>query len=131
MATAQENRMHTSKYCVPTSQVSHPLKDTDFNRIQPCVCITNCKHHYTFEEPTAIPTAPGNQTDKALQDDLDILDQELDIPPTINKIQKIQILRGQNDIGAKALVITETHRVVVGYFFSLIFRRNSIIGDFR
>ena len=107
MATAQENRMHTSKYCVPTSQVSHPLKDTDFSRIQPCICTTNCKHHYTFEEPTTLPTAPSNHTDKALQDDLDILDQELDITPTINKIQKIQILRGQNDIGANTSVTND------------------------
>ena len=107
MATIQERKIHTLSQCIPTiQQPSHPLKDTDFSRIRPCTCTTNCKKHYTFDTPTPpIDNTKDNHEDyTALQKELNILDKELDLPPIVHKTTKIQILKGQNDIGANTSV---------------------------
>ena len=113
--TIQEGKINTLQYCAPTSApVSYPLMNTNFSRIQSCLCTSNCKKHYTFKEPTEPATeSQPTQTKNILQDDLDILTQNLDIPPTMHKAQRLQILRGQNNIGANTSLTNDKYALIL------------------
>ena len=107
MTEIQDSILHNIKYCVPTTHnTPHIFQNTDFSRIQKCVCSTNCTKHLSFaEEPLSPPskTEAPDLTHPLIQE-LNILDKELDISPQIHTIQKVQILKGQNDIGANTSV---------------------------
>ena len=116
IATVQEQKINSLQYCVPTSPpVPHALKDIDFSRIQPCMCTSNCKQHYTFKDPPKLPVKEPQPTpaDTILHDDLDILAHHIDIPPTIHKAKRMQILKGQNDIGANTSVTIDKDALIL------------------
>ena len=101
----------------------HYLQDTDFCRLTKCECSTDCTKHWKFHPPdkefspaSQQPTSPLN-TIPPLQSpdpfinidnfpDLDKLFQHNNTP-SIKKITPLQIIKGQNDIGANISVTND------------------------
>ena len=109
--------MHTLKYCVSIDpEIPNPNMDTDFSRIQPCTCTTNCNNHYTFTQPHSpshIDKPTTTKINDLLLDDIPILDKDLLASPKINTIKRSQILKGQNDIGANTSVTNEKSAILL------------------
>ena len=65
MSNVTTQSIHSLKYYVEIDpEINHPFQDTDFSRIQKCMCTKGCTQHLTFEEPK-IHTATGPISEKA------------------------------------------------------------------
>ena len=95
----------------------HDLKNSDFCKLVSCECTKDCTKHWSFQQPKHPPiTEPTSTNNTHFENNIpkDIPTTTTKLPnKSIKSLKNIQILKGQNDIGANASVTNNKDSILL------------------